>query len=83
MQLLFADYESARQFETVLKNTTVAEELGSAAVIEKIESNGSIYTIFAQKCRVVVGVSCGTMPPGLIGPCPLVLDVGKAECTPN
>jgi len=73
------NYESARRIKAVLDAPALMQQVGVIDAIKAVNNNGG-YLVTSNNCTVEVLVTCGKMPGHFVGPCPLILKVGKKDC---
>jgi hypothetical protein len=72
--------ESMRRIKAVMDSHEVYDKLGSVNWIKSISETKEGYLLKSDKCALEVTVTHGENPKGLIGPLPLVVNVGKMVC---
>jgi hypothetical protein len=72
--------ESMRRIKAVMDSHEVYDKLGSVNWIKSVTETKEGYVLKSDKCSLDVTVMNGENPSGLIGPLPLVVQVGKLAC---
>ncbi len=73
--------ESMRRIKAVMDSHEVYDKLGSVNWIKSVTQTKDGYLLKSDKCSLEVTVTNGPQdPPGLIGPLPLVVKIGKMDC---
>lgn len=73
--------ESMRRIKAVMDSHEVYDTLGSVNWIKSVTETKEGYILKSDKCSLEVTVMHGENPSGFIGPLPLIVKVGKKECS--